>query len=292
MTCTTSASRFVTVLVSAFLIVDGSMGAEWPEKGNFRFADWAGPAINVYYSIPPTADAQTPILVVVPGALRNAADYRNSWHHLALANEFIVLTIEGELTNFPTEFDYNAGGVVTPAGEAVPEQLWTYSVIEPLFDDFKRRFGSQREKYSIFGHSAGGQFVHTFLLFKPNARVQRAVAANPAFCMMLDPNLPYPFGLKGAPLPENAVKRWMASPTVLLLADRDLSDRSKPLSNGPLARAQGPHVFARGLGFYRSALIAAREREVPLAWKLEVVQDVGHAQDHMASYAVKYLFRD
>jgi hypothetical protein len=51
---------------------------------------------------------------------------------------------------------------------------------------------------------------------------------------------------------------WTASPTILLLAD--------------------------------AALTAAKENDVPLAWKLEVVQDVGHSNGHMASHAVNYLF--
>ena len=160
-----------------------------------------------------------------------------------------MLTIEGKEVNLPTEYEYNAGGVVTSDGKPLPEKLWTYSAIEPLFDDFKERFGSQREPYSIYGHSAGGQFVHTYLLFKPDARVEWAVAANPAFCLVPDSNEAYSFGLKGAPLPKDAVKKWLASPTVLLLGDRDLNPRSRPLSNEPLARVQGLHVFARGLAF-------------------------------------------
>ena len=37
------------------------------------------------------------------------------------------------------------------------------------------------EKFYLFGHSAGGGFVHRYLLFKKEAPVLKAVAANPAF---------------------------------------------------------------------------------------------------------------
>ena len=30
----------------------------------------------------------------------------------------------------------------------------------------------------MFGHSAGGQFVHRFVQFKPNSRVNYAISAN------------------------------------------------------------------------------------------------------------------
>lgn len=277
-------------MISACLVSNCCAEAVWSEKGSYSFSGWAGPSINVFYSMPPAASPETPILLVVPGAKRNADVYRDAWHQLALANGFIVLTIEGKEADFPSEYEYNAGGVITSRGEPVPEKLWAYSAIEPLFDDFKTRFGSQREKYSLYGHSAGGQFVLTYLLFKPDARVERAVAANPAFCMMPNSDEASPFGLRGAPLPKGAVKRWLASPTVLLLGDGDLAPRTKPLSNGPIARAQGPHVFARGLAFYRAALIASENNGIALHWKLEIVQAVGHSNEHMASHAVKYLF--
>jgi len=284
-----------TALVLVWLIAAPSAPAQtprasWLDKGHYSFSNWAGPAIRLFYSMPPAAGPETPILIVVPGAKRNADFYRDAWHDLALAGGFIVLAVEGKETDFPSEYAYNAGGVITPQGKPVPEEEWTYSAIELLFDDFKQQFGSKRKKYSLYGHSAGGQFVHTYLLFKPEARVERAVAANPAFCMMLNSDQPYPFGRTGAPLPPGAVKKWLQSPTVLLLGELDTNPRTRTLSDGVRARAQGPHVFALGLRFYHGALVAAKENEVPLAWKLEVVQNVGHSNSHVASHAVKYLF--
>lgn len=268
----------------------GEQQAVWTEKGYYRFDKWAGQAIGVHYSVPPDAGPASPILLVVPGAQRNASEYRDAWHSLALANTFIVLAIEASEDDFPTEFDYNAGGVVAPTGVARSEEAWTYSAIEPLFDDFKAKFGSQRQRYSLYGHSAGGQFVHTYLLFKPDARVSRAVAANPALFMMPRSKEEYPFGPHAAPVTPKAIARWLASPLVIVLGDRDVGPRTRPLSSGPRAQAQGPHVLARGLRFYYEALVTASEMGVPLAWKLEIVRGVGHSNEDVASHAVKYLF--
>ena len=49
--------------------------------------------------------------------------------------------------------------------------------IEPLFDDVRKRFGTQVTRYSLYGHSAGAQFVHRYVLFMPEARLDKAVAA-------------------------------------------------------------------------------------------------------------------
>jgi hypothetical protein len=261
----------------------------WPATGSYQFDGWEGPALTVFYSVPPQSTADSPILIVIPGARRDAREYRDDWDSLATANRLITLVVGADLADFPTEYDYNAGGVVTAQGVPRPRSRRLYSAIEPLFEDFTRRFGSRRSSYALYGHSAGGQFAHTFRLFEPTARVDRVVAANPAFCMLPDHGPAYPFGLGGVTVSDEALKHWLTHPLVVLLGDRDLDPRTKPLSNGPEARLQGPHVFARGLGFYRSALAAASVREITLGWKLEVVHNVGHSNRQMASHAVKYL---
>ena len=261
--------RALLIGLAAQLASPFAVAEQWPTKGNYRFSNWAGPSLGVFFSVPQSADANSPILIVIPGARRNAEEYRDAWHDLAIANGFVTLTVEASERDFPDEFAYNAGGVTTSDGKPVAEELWTYSAIEPLFDDFRARFESQRQRYCIFGHSAGGQFVLGYLLFKPDARVVRAVAANPAFCPMPEPEVVWPFGLKGAPLPEDAVEKWVDAPLVVMLGDRDLGPRTRRLSNGPQARAQGPHVFARGLGFYNSALRACAFRQTHLlSWPL------------------------
>jgi hypothetical protein len=182
--------------------------------------------------------------------------------------------------------------VINSAGEVQPRERWLFSAIEPLFDDFAKRFGSTRQTYAQYGHSAGGGFVHRFLLFNPEARVTRAVAANPAFVTMPDEQISYPFGLADAPLAEGAVANWFNRKLVILLGDRDLGPRRKPLSNGPRARLQGPHVYARGQKLFRAARTRARTEEYDFRWQLEVVPNVGHSNTHMASHAAKYFCRD
>lgn len=178
------------------------------------------------------------------------------------------------------------------AGEVQPAEKRLFSAIDLIFDDFKAKFGSTRDTYDLYGHSAGGGFVHRFLLFTPTAKVGRAVAANPAFVTMPDDEHDFPFGLRGAPLAKDALDQWFDKRLVVLLGDRDTNPRTKPLSNGPQARLQGPHVFARGLNFFHTSLAVAKEKGLPINWKIEVVPDVGHSNAHMASHAVKYLCQD
>ncbi|MCX7827493.1 MAG: hypothetical protein N2689_18335, partial [Verrucomicrobiae bacterium] len=45
-----------------------------------------------------------------------------------------------------------------------------FRFIEPVFDAVKAATGNRSERYHLYGHSAGAQFVHRFLYFAPRAR--------------------------------------------------------------------------------------------------------------------------
>jgi hypothetical protein len=262
---------------------------EWPTTGKYSFSSWAGQPLEIFYTIPPGSEPQSPIVVVIPGKNRNAEQYRDEWKDLAKSNRFITLVVEARKKDFPSEYEYNLGGVMNAQGQVQPREKWLFSAIDSIFDDFKKQFGSTRETYALYGHSAGGGFVPLFLLMIPDAKVDNVVAANPAFYTMPDASVAFPFGLKGLPLPEGAVDKWFSNRMTLMLGDRDLNPRTELLSNGAEARKQGPHGFARGLGFYRQSLTLSESERLPLKWRLEIVPDAAHDNKQMAPAAVKHL---
>ena len=72
----------------------------------------------------------------------------------------------------------------------------------------------------------------------------RAVAANPAFFTMPDNEKVFPFGLKGAPLANDAVRNWFDKRLVILLGEQDREPRTQLLSNGPEAQIR-VRMFSR-----------------------------------------------
>lgn len=263
--------------------------ADWPPLGQYEFSAWSGQVLKVYFSVPPRANKNSAIVIIMPGAKRNAEQYRDEWDHLAAANGFITLVVEAGLERFPSEYEYNLGGIINAAGELQPEDSWLLSAVDLIFDDFAARYGSERKNYILYGHSAGGGFAHLYPLFKPDSKAVQVVAANPAFLTMPNHEQDFPFALRNAPLPDSALKEWFSQRLVILLGDRDRDSRTHPLSNGPQAQIQGPHVFARGLGFFHAGLRESFAQELPLNWQIEIVSGVGHSNAHMASHAVKYL---
>ena len=69
----------------------------------------------------------------------------------------------------------------------------------------------------MFGHSAGGGFVHRYLLFHENAPIIKAVAANPAFVTLADRSIDYPFGLKNTLVSDRQIRSWVNRDLAIVL---------------------------------------------------------------------------
>ena len=52
----------------------------------------------------------------------------------------------------------------------------------------------------MFGHSAGAQFVHRFVMFAPGPNLRTAISANAGWYTTLEENVAFPYGLKDAPV--------------------------------------------------------------------------------------------
>lgn len=279
-------------LITAILAIPayGQDGATVSGSGHYGYTEGNLPQMAIYYYLPDAMAADAPILFVIPGAQRNADDYRDAWIKLADTGGFAVMALECSLVNCPTEYSYNAGGVTDAKGKIQPEDTWLFSALDPAFEDFKIRTGLSADRYVLYGHSAGGSFVHMFMLFKPGAKVSRAVSANAAFFAMPNTGEPYPFGLKGMKVTKAEMRDWLSSDLTIMLGDQDIGPRTKKLSNSAKGIAQGPSVFARGLLFFHGALSSAAQLDMETAWILHVVHGVGHSNTNMAPHAVPFLF--
>ena len=83
-------------------------------------------------------------------------------------------------------------------------------------------------------------------MFHDKAPIIKAVAANPAFVTLADKNIDYPFGLKNTLISDRQIRSWVNQDLAIVLGEDDIGPRTKPLSNGTEARAQGPNCLERG----------------------------------------------
>ena len=258
----------------------------------FTFSQWAGDPLDVIVYIPTGAHKNTKILMVVPGASRDTQRFHASWLSFAKEDTFAVVTIGASKKYFPDEYSYNAGNAITPGGKPVDSNLWLFSAIEKVFQSVKNRYGFEAKKFYLFGHSAGGGFVHRYMLFMQDAPVEKAVSANPAFVTLPDKSENYPFGLKNISINSAMMRRWLDSDLGIFLGANDLGPRTQPLSNSPKARKQGPNCLSRGKKLFREAKRDAKNRNVEFGWTLKIVPRVGHDNKLIAPHARDFLFHE
>ena len=248
-----------------------------------------GIAQHVYLSRPVSLAPDRPVVFVLHGMQRNADEYRDQWHDLAEEHDFLLVVPEFSDDDFPESEAYNLGNVFDGQGSRRPHSEWSFSAIEPIFDDVRKRYGMTADGYAIYGHSAGAQFVHRFLFHVSDARVTRAVAANAGWYTMPDLAIDYPYGLKGSAVSRETLEQALQRPLTVLLGEQDTDPEHDSLRRTPEALAQGAHRLARGQAFFAAGQAAARDLGVPFAWQLATVPGAEHDNRLMAPAAIPFL---
>ncbi len=280
-----AACALVLPAQSTFAVAGQTSSAQGLAEGsaNFVFSGWEGPALTVWTYVPAGVDKATaPIAIIMHGANRNADDYRDAWADEAEKGGFIVVAPSFPKDDFPGARSYNMGGVLDQTGNPRPRSSWSFSAIEPLFDDVVARLGGHQTHYTIYGHSAGSQFVHRFLFFMPDTRAKRFMAANAGWYTFVEFETAFPFGLDGTPVNEDRLRDILAKDLVVLLGDRDTDSDHRLLNRSREAMRQGRHRFARGQAFYESARKLAKEKGWAFGWSLREVEGVVHSNSGMA----------
>lgn len=255
-------------------------------SGSFLFLDPAsGHPITVWFCRPSSITPDTRILFVMHGsqsdtarqACQIASPYLQPLNAIVLAPQFAEQYFPGD--------GYMFGNMVDTAGKLLPKSMWAFNAIERLFDLIRETLGLSRGEYDIIGFSGGAQFVHRLVLFLPEARFRRAVAASAGRYAFPSWSERFPYGLAGSPMERAVLPTVFARDLVVLLGDRDTSDRDRE----PGAAAQGASRFARGLRFFATATDEAAALQAPFRWELRIAHGVDHSPAPMVRAALELL---
>lgn len=258
-----------------------------PGSSQIDFSGWSGPKLPVFLHKPQTAGANSRILFVMHGVNRDADRYRDEWRDLAEKHDFIVVVPTFGKKDFPTTGSYNLGNMIDEKGLKNPRSKWSFSAIEPLFDEIVCRVAGTQRGYALYGHSAGGQFVHRFIAFADAPRLESAVAANSGwYTMPNDAAFPYGWGgdAVGLVSPKTALQRRLT----ILLGTNDIDRNDPNLRKNEQADKQGLTRLDRGHGFLAAARQLA-DKAMPLGWQIAYAPGIGHDNGGMAPFAVPYL---
>ena len=138
-----------------------------------------------------------PVLFVHHGVTRNGRDYRDYWMPHVDRGGFLAIAVEFPHAAFPEHLWYNFGNLRAADGSANPRRDWTFGVDDRLFAALRDQGLTTAPRYGLFGHSAGGQFVHRMLSFGYRQHVAVAVTANAGTYAMPDLSIDWPWGLGG-----------------------------------------------------------------------------------------------
>lgn len=268
----------------------GTVALDRAGSFDFTFRAWQGRPFKVWIHVPETATAESRVLFVMHGVERDARRYLAEWKKIADRERIILVAPEFSERQFPGSAEYNLGGVTDPkTGTERARDTWLFSAIEPLFDDVKRRTGSQAPGYSIYGHSAGGQFVHRFVMLGVSQRLDQAIAANSGWYTWPDERASYPAGLRlggrAAVSPGDAFDRRLT----VLLGTADTESDGPNLREDRWTREQGENRLERGRAFFADAQKLARKGGHRLRWALRYVPGAGHDNRQMVPAAAALL---
>jgi hypothetical protein len=247
------------------------LGAAPIETGR-QIADVNG-APMVVFTYRPVGCSDPSLLLVFHGIARNARTYRDDARALADRLCLLVVAPLFDRQAFPG-WRYQRGGIVK--GAAVQDgRDFTGRLVLDLVDWVRREEG-RPIAYSLFGHSAGGQFLDRLAAFVPT-EARRIAVANAGSYVFPSLEIDAPFGLGkvySGTQGEAALRRYLEQPLTIYLGQGDIRDDER--NDYPEALAQGASRFQRGANVFNAAKTLAQTRGWPFNWRLVELPGVGH----------------
>jgi len=289
-------------LVLTFLLVGFSVNCQVLNPnttGSFTFTP-TGPLSNqpveVFYHIPNGDVTSMPIVMSFHGATRDGADYRDYWINMANANNFMVFAPEFSSSNYPGLGDnYLMANIFDDGDNPSPSTFnssdeWTFSVLDPIFEFIKANISGSQQAYNAWGHSGGAQFLHRFVLYMPNSKLDIAVCSNAGWYTVPENTVNFPYGILNGQLPDSDVVSAFSKKLIVHLGQDDNDPNSPGLRhNTTVDNQQGLHRLERGQYFFNTSQTEAQTQNLTFNWEKHEVPNVDHDAQLMANDALQYI---
>ena len=229
-------------------------------EGFFYFKDKtisSSNAMRVFYYKPMRFTAVRPILFFMHGADRKAEHIPKIAADAIEKANILLIVPEFSEELFPKIESYQYGNVRTK-----PRELWSFYVNDRIFRLVRQMTCTHRQKYYIWGNSAGAQFVHRQILIGAHEFIEKAFASNAGvYTLPTNGHDPYPYSIKGLALTNKDLKEVFMLNFFVLLGEEDVAQDACFLKSETAMR-QGINRFQRGNYFYATAEREARRRHL------------------------------
>ena len=251
--------------------------------------------IEVFYHVPPSYTASSKVVFALHGGSRDAEGIRNNMIQKSIDYNFILIAPKFSSSNFSLGDGYNLGNVYVDGDNPSTSTLndeneWSFSIIEPLFDSVKSSLSIESEKYNLFGFSAGAQFVHRFIQFKPDARFDKVVAGAAGWYTLPVNSIPFPYGYDNSILISTNLSNLLLSDLYIQVGALDNNPNSAGLRHNEYADAQGLNRVTRAVHFFGTGQNIAESSNYNFNWSLHIIQGAGHNLIPNAENACDLMF--
>ena len=238
----------------------------------------------------PTYQPDGAVVLVQHGMGRNGGEYCEAWVPAADRHGLLIVATTFPEEGWPGALPYNNGNVLDENGTLRPREAWSQAIPGRVFALLREGGVTARTRAFLWGHSAGGQFVHRLMGTQPHALFEAAGPANAGWYTLPTLERAYPEGLGGIGLTRGDIVALLEYPMVIFAGDQDLQAENLP--NHPAAAAQGPTRFARAHHYLAQGQAEAARLGVACGWRIVVVPGVGHEGMRMSAVAAAYWFDD
>ncbi|TEA79159.1 alpha/beta hydrolase [Allopusillimonas ginsengisoli] len=232
-----------------------------------------------------------PVVIVQHGMLRNGDDYRDFWIPAADKHQLLIVAPTFSNEAWRDVDHYNNGSVFEPQdGTLRDANSWAYAIVGRIVDCLRSSGMMSDDKVYLFGHSAGGQFVHRLMSSQGHEWYKAAAPANAGWYSLPTFDHVFPEGMGGIGLSQDSLARLFAYPMMILAGDQDIVTDDPNLPSGPAALRQGKHRYARAHHYFEVGKQEAARLGVPFNWSLHTVPGIGHDGRAMSAACASLWF--
>ena len=275
------------LIIVCFALLSNFINASEIKKTTFAY--WDKPDVEILYITPNAINEDTEVIFVIHGNSRNADDYLSAWIPLVQNKNVIIAAPKFDKKNFRYFFlleSAESNGTINERSDS-----YINTSISLFFNYFKSRFALNANTYKMFGHSAGAQFTHRYMLLSNDQRISDTVIANAGWYTFLNGEQ-YPYGIKDTPIEISSshIRWFMSNKTSLLIGsiDTNLNNVNSPAG----AQKQGITRVDRADNYFKSLIDISDKKEIPFRWRYKVINDVGHDYQKMTPIAASILLHD
>ena len=275
--------------VQLFLLLVLPIYVSSSEIKQVTFAYWDKPDVEIFYITPEEINEDTKVIFVIHGNSRNAEDYLGAWIPHVLNKNVIVAAPQFTKTDFRyfflLEMAESSGKINKNKNEYINNSISLF------FNYMKSKFSLSTQTYSMFGHSAGAQFTHRYMLLSKDRRISNAVVANAGWYTFIN-NAKFPYGIKSSPIiiSDEDLRWFMSNKVNLLIGSEDIGSKSVNSSKG--AKLQGITRVDRANNYFNSLITSAEDKNYAFRWNYKVLDNIDHDFKKVTPYAANILLRD